>query len=129
MSDVSSSVEGTIEVNRLIPITEDYCRIRTTIKIPSGARLACVCGRCTTECNCHQKQRLHGKLRYPPGYYAACVSVENHTHGKCDTYMSPEDYKEWKSQEAETMHGDIEAQKDGDSVQEEKEAEALRQQN
>mmetsp|Transcript_0 Transcript_0/g.3 ORF Transcript_0/g.3 Transcript_0/m.3 type:complete len:111 (+) Transcript_0:165-497(+) len=102
-SEASSGVEGTVDVNQLIPITEDCCRIRTTIKVPSGARIACVCGRHTLECNHHRKQRLYGKVRLLSGYYMACVSVENHIHGKWGTYMSPSDYKELKSREAESM--------------------------
>jgi len=76
-------------------------------------------------CNRHQKQRLTGIPRFEAGYYVTCVLVENHLHGKCGTYMSPDEYREHQAQEAVGIGEDIKAQKDSESVSEEREVESL----
>jgi len=116
-------------MTRLIAITLDCCRIRTNLRLTDGARVPCVCGRKTVDCNRHASQRTQGKPWFEIGYYVACALIENHVHGKCGTYMSPEEYRERKDKETDAMNKDIEAQRDGDLVTEEEEVEQLPNQN
>lgn len=129
-SDAESAATGMVSPHQMTYIGLTQCRIKTSVKTENGVRVQCICGRETTACRRHTKQRIGGRTRHPTGYYVACIASQGgHLHGKLGTCISQAEWEARIAEEKEQAEEDIEAQQDAASDDEEEEVRNLRREN
>lgn len=129
-SDAESETPGMVNPTQMTYVGLSQCRIRTSVKTEDGVQVQCICGRETTSCRRHTRQRIGGRTRHPPGYYVTCIASQGgHLHGKLGTRISRTEWEARLAEEKEQVEEDIEAQQDDDSGEEEEELNRLRAEN